>query len=323
MSFIDQVKIYVKAGDGGKGCYSFYFNRRTGKRYPDGGDGGRGGDVIIKADASLWDLTHLKYQKHIRAEDGAHGKGNQKTGRCGRDAIVKVPVGTIVRDLDTNLLIRDLTQDGDEVIVAKGGKGGRGNAYTKAEPIPPQKGEERNLFLELKLLAEVGLVGFPNAGKTTLLNTMCKAKGKVASYPFTTLEPKLGVIWYKDTPIRIADIPGLIEEAHKGRGLGDQFLKHIQRTKLLLFILGLADTDPQPWEALKILREELKSYDEKLVRKPYLIVANKIDLSEAGEKFKILREKAKDEIHAISALKGRGIEELKERIIKFLMKNAG
>jgi GTP-binding protein len=321
LSFIDEAKIKVKAGDGGRGCFSFYFNRRTGKNYPDGGDGGKGGDVIISCNPNLWDLTHLKYKKSFRAKNGAHGSSNKKKGKNGNDVIIEVPLGTIVKDLKDNIVIKDVVSPQDKFIVAKGGKGGRGNAYTRAEPIPPQAGEEKELFLELKLLAHVGLVGLPNSGKTTLLNSLCQTRCKTADYPFTTLEPALGVIWDKDTAIKIADIPGLIQGAHKGKGLGDRFLRHIQRTQLLIFLLGLGHTDPEPLEAFKILKRELKLYDPDLIKKGYFIVANKIDLPESQEKLKILKKELKREkILAISALKKLGLEELKKEIVNYFSK---
>ena len=288
MSFIDRTKIYVKAGDGGKGCLSFYFHKPTSKRVPDGGDGGDGGDVIVEVNQNLWDLTHLKYKKHQKAEQGRHGGSNNKTGRRGKDRIIEVPQGTVIQDLDTSLLVRDLSRLDDSVIVAKGGRGGRGNGSTKSELTAPKLGEEKILLLELKLLAQVGLVGFPNAGKTTFLNTLCHTKGKIASYPFTTLEPQLGVIWHNDSAVKIADIPGLIEGAHTGKGLGDLFLKHIQRTEILVFILGLADTDPEPVKAFEILRSELEKFDPTLVEKKFFIIANKMDLPCAEKKLQTL-----------------------------------
>ncbi|MDD5613616.1 MAG: GTPase ObgE [Candidatus Omnitrophica bacterium] len=288
MSFIDQTKTYVKAGDGGKGCFSFYFHKPTARRVPDGGDGGDGGDVIIKVNQNLWDLTHLKYKKHQKAERGHHGGSNNKTGKRGKDKVIEVPQGTVIRDLGNSLLIRDLSMPADYVAVAKGGRGGRGNGSTKSELRAPKPGEEKNLFLELKLLAQVGLVGFPNAGKTTFLNTLCQTKGRIASYPFTTLEPQLGVIWHNNCAVKIADIPGLIEGAHRGKGLGHLFLKHIQRTEILVFILGLDDTDPDPLNAFEVLRGELEKFNPALVEKKFFVIANKMDLPCAEKKFQTL-----------------------------------
>ncbi len=320
MSFVDQVKIYIKSGNGGKGCFSFCFNKRTAKRYSDGGDGGDGGDIIIKTNPHLWDLTHLKFQKHFKAEKGSHGGSNTKKGRNGKDSVIEVPPGTIIKDLNNNLVIKDLLGTDESVLISKGGKGGHGNSFTKSEPTLPSPGKEKTLHLSLKLIAHAGLVGFPNAGKTTFINKLCKTKGKTANYPFTTLEPLLGVIWDKDKVIKIADIPGLIKEAHKGKGLGDLFLKHIQRTKLLIFVLGLADTDPLPWEALRILKNELECFDANLIKKDYIIIVNKIDLPESVEKLKILSKeyaKEKRRIIAVSALKSENLEKAKEAILKF------
>ena len=318
MSFVDKTKIYVKAGDGGKGCFSFYFNKKSAKRIPDGGDGGKGGDVIIKVNPQLWDLTHLKFQRHIKASHGGHASSNKKHGRNGRDKIVEVPQGTIIRNAENNLLIRDLKDKDTAVLAARGGKGGRGSAYTKSESKPPFEGEEKVLNLELKLLADVGLVGFPNAGKTTFLNTLCQTKGRIADYPFTTLDPLLGVIWYKDTAIKIADIPGLIKDAYKGKGLGDLFLKHIQRTNILIFVLGLSDFDSLPWDAFRILKNELRKFDPNLMKNEYFILANKMDLPEAAEKFEILKKKiGKDCVFPVSMVSKTGIEDVRAKITGF------
>ncbi|MDP8233257.1 MAG: GTPase ObgE [Candidatus Saelkia tenebricola] len=318
MSFIDKTKIYVKAGCGGKGCFSFFFNKKVAKRLSDGGDGGKGGDVIVKVNPNLWDLNHLKFQRHIKASNGVHGGSNKKHGKNGADKIVEVPQGTIIREAKDNLLIRDLKNEDTSILVAKGGKGGIGNASTKSEAKVPFEGEEKVLNLELKLLADVGLVGFPNAGKTTFLNTLCQTKGKTAEYPFTTLDPLLGVIWHKDTAIKIADIPGLINDAHKSKGLGDLFLKHIQRTNILIFVMGLAKTDPLPWDAFKILKKELREFDPKLMGKEYFILANKMDLPGAEDKFKSLEKKiGKDYVLPISMVNKTGIEDARAKIISF------
>jgi len=315
LSFVDRTKIYVKAGDGGRGCLSFYFHKPSSRRIPNGGDGGRGGDITIKTDTNLWDLTHLKFQKHHKADKGKHASSNNKTGKRGKDRIVYVPLGTVIKDLENGFLIRDMTSEDESVIVAKGGEGGLGNAFTKSELIPNEEGEEKILTLELKLLANVGLVGFPNAGKTTFINTLCKTRGKIASYPFTTLEPQLGVILDQGKSIKIADIPGLIEGAHKGKGLGDIFLKHIQRTQVLVFILGLSDVDMAPDEAFAKLRNELKKFDPTLLEKEYILIANKIDLPEAASKLKDLKKNLKtEEILPISLLDKTGLDEVKTKI---------
>ncbi|MDP8253042.1 MAG: GTPase ObgE [Candidatus Kaelpia aquatica] len=315
MSFVDKVKIYVKAGDGGQGCLSFYFHKLSSRRIPNGGDGGRGGDIVIKTDTNLWDLTHLKFQKHHKADKGKHASSNNKKGGRGKDRVISVPLGTVVRDLESGFLIRDMTAKDESVIAANGGDGGRGNAFTKSELILHKEGEEKTLLLELKLLANIGLVGFPNAGKTTFINTLCKTRGKIAPYPFTTLEPHLGVIWHQDKPIKIADIPGLIEDAHKGRGLGDLFLKHIQRTQVLIFILGLSDTDINPKEALEKLRTELREFDPTLLEREYILIANKMDLPEAASKLKDLKKSLKTEdILSISLLDKAGLDKVETKI---------
>ncbi|MDP8216521.1 MAG: GTPase ObgE [Candidatus Kaelpia imicola] len=312
MSFVDRAKIYVKAGDGGRGCLSFYFHKPSSRRIPDGGDGGRGGDVVIKTDTNLWDLTHLKFQKHHKAEKGRHASSNNKKGRRGKDRVISVPLGTVIKDLESGFLIRDMASEGESLIAAKGGEGGRGNAFTKSELVPNKEGEEKVLTLELKLLANIGLVGFPNAGKTTFINTLCKTKSKIASYPFTTLEPQLGVIWCKDKPIKIADIPGLIEDAHKGRGLGDLFLKHIQRTQVLIFVLGLSDTDINPDQAFRKLRAELGEFDPTLLEKEYILIANKMDLPEAASKLENLKQSLKaEDILPVSLLDKTGLDKVK------------
>jgi GTP-binding protein len=317
LSFIDEVKIYVKAGDGGKGCKSFYTDPLTYKKHPDGGDGGKGGDVIIKTNPSLWDLTSFKYKKYFKAESGKHGSSNKKKGKNGKPLYIFVPCGTIVKDAETSLLMRDMIEG--ELVIAKGGKGGRGNACTKREPIPPQEGEEKYVSLQLKIIADVGLIGLPNAGKTTLINSLCGTKARVASYPFTTLSPHLGILNINDRVVKIADIPGLIEQAHKGKGLGDKFLRHIERTRLLVFLLDLSSDTILPWDAFYILKNELEMYDKILIEKPYIIVGNKIDIPNSGENFKKLRKKLKKEnIYAISALEKIGFDLLIDAISKCL-----
>ena len=318
MSFIDKAKIYVKAGDGGRGCLSFYFHKPSSRRIPNGGDGGRGGNIVIKTDTNLWDLTHLKFQKHHKAEKGKHASSNNKKGKRGKDTVITVPVGTVIRDLDSNFLIRDMIAEDESVIAAKGGEGGRGNAFTKAELVLNEEGEEKNLGLELKLLANVGLVGFPNAGKTTFINTLCKTRGKIASYPFTTLEPQLGVMRHDDKTVKIADIPGLIEDAHKGRGLGDLFLKHLQRTQVLVFIIGLSDIDIDPKEAFEKLRKELGAFDLDLLNKEYILIGNKMDLPESTLKLKAWKKSLKSkEIFPISLLDKSGLDEVKAKIASY------
>ncbi|MCS7278775.1 MAG: GTPase ObgE [Thermodesulfobacteriaceae bacterium] len=318
--FIDQVKILVKAGNGGSGCISFRREKYVPRGGPDGGDGGDGGDVILMADSQIHTLYDFYHQTHFRAENGKHGMGKKMKGRDGEDLVLKVPVGTIVKDAVTQEVLGDLTKHGQTLVVAKGGKGGKGNAHfatpTRQAPRmaePGKPGEEKWLILELKLIADVGLVGFPNAGKSTLLSRISAAKPKIADYPFTTLEPNLGVVrlWEGYTFV-VADLPGLIEGAHKGLGLGHEFLKHIERTRVLLYVLDLL----REKEAIKdflVLKEELRLYNPKLLEKPYLIALNKVDLIPNLEKLEeILKlfSSEKDKIYIISAVTGQGVIEL-------------
>lgn len=249
MKFVDYVKIYVKAGDGGRGCVSFRREKYVPKGGPDGGDGGKGGDVIIRASSELHTLLDHRYQKTYKAKRGEHGKGSKMKGKDGEDLIIQVPIGTVVKDADSEEILADLDEDGKDLIVARGGKGGLGNAHF-ATPInqtpryaqPGQKGEEKWIILELKLLADVGLIGLPNAGKSTLISIISSARPQIADYPFTTLTPVLGVVKYKDyQSFVVADIPGLIEGAHKGAGLGHQFLRHVERTSILLHLVDVSD----------------------------------------------------------------------------------
>ncbi|MGB9858175.1 MAG: GTPase ObgE [Dictyoglomaceae bacterium] len=295
--FIDKAKIYVKAGDGGNGCVSFRRERFVPKGGPDGGDGGKGGDVILEADENLDTLLDFYYKKHFVAERGAHGRGKNQHGKNGEDLIIKVPVGTLVFDAQTNELIEDLTFPGQRVIVARGGRGGRGNSSfaTSTRQTPyfaekGEKGEERWLYLELKIIADVGLVGLPNAGKSTLLSQITSAHPEIADYPFTTKSPNLGVVQREDFSFTVADIPGLIEGAHLGKGMGHEFLRHIERTYFLVFILDGSDNITPPKKAYSILEKELELYNPKLLRKPRIVAINKIDLFETQERMEELKE---------------------------------
>jgi GTP-binding protein len=313
--FIDSAKIFVKAGVGGTGCVSFRREKGVPKGGPDGGDGGRGGDVILRADRHLATLLDFTYRKKYQAERGEHGLGSQKTGRSAQPIIIKVPCGTIVRDSDTGQLITDLLNDGDELCIAKGGRGGQGNQhYTTSTNRAPrdfqygEAGEERNLDLELKLLADVGLVGFPNAGKSTLISVISAAKPKIADYPFTTLVPNLGIVRYRDyDSFVVADIPGIIEGASGGKGLGLKFLKHIERTKVLAILLSADAADIKA--EYKILTTELKKFNAELAEKPKLVVITKMDL--ADKKFKLPKFRGV-KVLAISAVAQMGLDELKD-----------
>ncbi|WP_457621435.1 GTPase ObgE [Persephonella sp.] len=287
MRFVDKAKIHVKAGDGGNGCVAFRREKYVRMGGPSGGNGGKGGDVIIMADKSLKTLMDFRYKKHFKAENGQHGSGSNKHGRNGKDLIIKVPVGTVVKDAETGEIIADLIYDGQKVVVAKGGKGGRGNAAfkTSTNQAPDyaeegQPGEEKWIELELKLLADIGIIGFPNAGKSTLISVLSKAKPKIADYPFTTLTPVLGVLQLDyGKSVVIADIPGLIEGASKGAGLGHEFLRHIERTKALIHLIDISDQrERDPIEAFEIINKELEKYSPELVKKPQIVVGNKIDM---------------------------------------------
>ncbi len=319
--FIDEAQIQVKAGDGGNGCISFRREKFVPKGGPDGGDGGKGGDVYFEAVRGKDTLLDFAGKHHWRAENGRHGQGKNKQGADGRDLVIRVPPGTLIYDTDLGLLLKDLNEVGMKVLVCRSGKGGKGNkafatatnqAPRQAEPGKP--GQERNLRLELKLIADVGLVGMPNAGKSTLLSRCSAARPKIADYPFTTLEPVLGIVELSDfRRFVMADIPGLIEGASKGAGLGHDFLKHIERTLILVHILDIMPTDgSDPAENYKTIRSELQQHSKALARKQEIIVANKIDLDPDGKIVKELTEKLQQPIHPISAVTGSGVKELSE-----------
>ena len=325
--FVDEALIWVKAGDGGRGCVSFRREKYVPRGGPDGGDGGKGGDVILEADPNLKTLLDYRYKREYKAQNGEPGKGKNQHGKDGKPLILKVPVGTIVKDAQTDEVIADLSKPFERLVVARGGKGGRGNARF-ATPIrqaphfaePGQPGEERWLKLELKLLADVGLIGFPNTGKSTLLRKISRARPEVAPYPFTTLRPYLGVVRFEDKEFIVADIPGLIEGAHKGIGLGNQFLKHIERTRLLVHLIDISNGE-EALELYEKIRNELGLYKEDLLEKPELVVLNKIDLPQVREKVEEVKEAFQKRglpFFAISALTGEGIGELLREIIRRL-----
>ena len=329
MAFIDEAKFFVKGGDGGKGCVSFRREKFVPKGGPDGGDGGDGGDVVINASERLGSLIDFQYRSHFIAERGIHGQGKKKHGRNGADCIVNVPVGSLIKDAETDEMIADLIEDEQYLIVAKGGDGGGGNThYTTSTNRAPRiagkgkTGVERWLRIELKLLADIGLIGLPNAGKSTLLSMLSAAQPKIASYPFTTLEPHLGVMQFENhAPHIIADIPGLIEGAHKGAGLGHKFLKHIERTKILLHIVDASKTIDEIVEDHQTIEQELSRFNETLLNRRKLILLNKIDLLEDKSHFeKLLKifDNKDVSVLAISALTGSGIHELKKYLVKVL-----
>jgi GTPase len=319
---VDEVKITVRSGDGGDGIVAFLRERYMPMGGPAGGDGGSGGDIILKVSNSLNTLYNFKRNSQYKAAAGGKGGGSNKTGAGGEDVTLLVPPGTIVRDADTGMLLADLVHEGDSVIVAKGGRGGRGNSrFANASNRAPRiaekgaPGEERHLKLELKLIADVGLVGMPNAGKSTLLSVVSNAKPKIADYPFTTLQPNLGMVIYDEQDLVFADIPGLIEGAHMGIGLGHAFLRHVQRTRLLVHILNGANEDPLA--DYNQINSELALYDEKLGQKPQIVVFNKMDLPEAQERFETVKAALKErgvEVTPISAITRQNIEPLVQRI---------
>jgi len=321
--FIDDVTISVKAGDGGNGCLAFRREKYVPRGGPSGGDGGRGGDVALVASQHYNTLLHLRFNPEHRAERGRHGEGSNKKGRDGGPVQVPVPVGTIVYDAETGELLHDFTSAGDAFTAARGGRGGRGNArfatsthQAPTEHEPGQPGEQRRLRLELKLLADVGLVGFPNAGKSTLISRISAARPKIADYPFTTLEPNLGVVSLEDQrAFVVADIPGLIEGAHLGHGLGTQFLRHIERTRVLAHLVDVSDASGRdPVHDFEVVMEELRSFSEDLPAKPMLLVATKADAAQSPERLASLRRLARKRglpFFKISSVTGEGIPALK------------
>jgi len=325
--FVDYAKIYVKGGDGGNGIVAFRREKYVPMGGPAGGDGGRGGNVVLVADEGLSTLMDFKYRRHFKAERGAHGQGKNMHGASGEDLVIRVPVGTVVRDDSTGEVLADLIQPGKEVIVARGGRGGRGNArfvssVNRAPNIAEngEPGEERWIRLELKLLADVGLVGFPNAGKSTLISVISAAKPKIADYPFTTLVPNLGVVQTRHhESFVVADIPGLIEGAHQGAGLGHDFLRHIERTRVLVFVLDTAETEGRDClQDYLVLRQELEAFNPELAARPFLIAANKMDLPEAQANLKKLQDEFGNAVLPISAATGQGTDILIDRVWQLL-----
>ncbi|HAI75247.1 MAG TPA: GTPase ObgE [Microscillaceae bacterium] len=324
-NFIDYVKIFCRSGKGGAGASHFRREKFVPKGGPDGGDGGRGGHIIMRGNAQLWTLLHLKYKKHIHAEDGKSGGDSGSFGKSGQDVIIEVPLGTVAKSPDSGEKIAEIVSDGQEIILFTGGRGGLGNQHfktaTKQAPTYAQPGEpcqEGWLILELKVLADVGLVGFPNAGKSTLLSVVSAAKPEIADYPFTTLVPNLGVVAYKDyKSFVMADIPGIIEGAAEGKGLGTRFLRHIERNSILLFMISAESEHPA--QDYKTLLGELQQYNPELLDKQRLIAITKIDLLESGQAAKIAKKLPKDIPHLfISSLTNQGIDQLKDAIMRLL-----
>lgn len=330
--FIDEVRIKVKAGDGGNGCLAFRREKFVPRGGPSGGDGGRGGNVVLVANPNYNTLLHFRFNPEHSAERGRHGEGSNRTGREGGSIEIPVPIGTVVYDADTGDQLVDFTEPDQRFVVAKGGRGGRGNArfvssthQSPTEHEDGKPGEEKHLRLELKLLADVGLVGYPNAGKSTLIARISAAKPKIADYPFTTLEPHLGVVSANDdyTSFVVADIPGLIEGAHEGHGLGIQFLRHIERTRLLVHLVDVSESSGrEPVNDFNVILNELASFSEELARKPMFVVASKIDVAQDPERVSAVRELAEEKtmpFFEISAVTGQGIDALRRAMAEAVL----
>ncbi len=328
-NFVDYVKIYCKSGRGGAGSAHLQRDRSNPRGGPDGGDGGRGGNIIVRGNKQLWTLLPLKYRKHIKAGHGEPGRGANKTGASGEDVVLEVPLGTVAKDFDSGEILFEITEDGEEKILLQGGRGGLGNTHFKSSTNqtpryaqPGEPGKEAVRVLELKLLADVGLVGFPNAGKSTLLAALSAAKPKIANYEFTTLVPNLGIVNYRDNrSFVMADIPGIIENAHEGKGLGLRFLRHIERNSVLLFVIP-ADADDIN-NQYRILLNELKQHNPELIHKPRLIAISKSDLLDGELKQMIERELDFDGTPYvfISAVTGKGLTELKDKLWTLMNKD--
>ncbi|MFZ3089686.1 MAG: GTPase ObgE [Nitrospirota bacterium] len=335
MQFVDQVKIYVKAGDGGRGCISFRREKYVPRGGPDGGDGGKGGDIILMASTNLNTLLDQRYQQQYTLKRGGDGSGKNQYGKNSPDLIINVPVGTLVKDYNTGEILADLIEEGQKAIIAKGGRGGKGNAFfktaTRQAPRfaqPGEEGGEKELLLELKLLADVGIVGLPNAGKSTLISVVSAARPKIAGYPFTTLVPHLGVVKVRQyRSFVIADIPGLIEGAHKGKGLGFQFLRHIERTSLLLHLVDISEAAAEDHvKDFEVVNSELRLYNPELLKKPMIVGANKIDAKGSGERLKMLKDYCKEKglpFFPISAATGEGVPKLLSYLSKEVVKLKG
>ncbi len=328
MKFLDQTKIYIEAGDGGSGSVSFRREKFIEFGGPDGGDGGHGGSILFIADRNLNTLIDFRYKQHFKAEKGQDGKGKKKTGKSGKDLILKVPVGTQIFEEDNNTLIEDLIKSEQKMVAANGGEGGLGNVRFKSstnrtprKKTDGSKGESFWLWLQLKVIADIGIIGMPNSGKSSLLSTLTKAKPKIADYPFTTINPNLGVANYNNREITLADIPGLIEGAHEGIGLGTKFLRHIERCKSILHLIDI--TNKNVLESYFKVRKELSKYSSKLIKKREIIVLNKVDMiseKETNKKINTFKNELQKKIYTISALKNKGLKTLKKILINYVHK---
>ena len=326
MKFLDQAKIHVKAGDGGSGSASFRREKFIEFGGPDGGDGGHGGSIVFAVDKNLNTLIDFRYQQHFKAEKGKDGKGKKKTGKSGKNLILKVPIGTQIFEEDNNTLIEDLTNPEQKIVIANGGKGGLGNVRFKSstnraprKKTDGNKGESFWIWLQLKVIADIGIIGMPNSGKSSLLSVLTSAKPKIANYPFTTINPNLGVTNYNNKEVTLADIPGLIEGAHEGIGLGDKFLRHIERCKNILHLIDITNEDLL--ENYSKVRKELLKYGNKLIKKNEIIVFNKIDMisdEEVNKKINTFSKKIKKKIYSISALKHKGLTTIKRMLVNYV-----
>ena len=326
--FVDEVIVNLYAGRGGDGCMAFRREKYIPMGGPFGGNGGKGGDIIFKADEGLRTLIDLRYQKHIKANVGANGKGKNKNGKSADDTIVKVPLGTTIKDYETGVVIADLTKNNQEVVVAFGGRGGYGNVTlaTKDNPCPSfcergEPGEERKVIVELRMLADVGLVGLPSVGKSTILSMITNANPKIASYHFTTLSPNLGVVSTDDYSYTVADLPGLIEGASEGAGLGHKFLRHIERTKIIAHVIDMSGSEGRdPYQDYLSIRKELENFSEKLLKKPEIIIANKMDIDGSKDNLIKFKEHVKEPIYEISAINNKGLDTVINELLN-LVKN--
>jgi GTPase len=316
--FIDQARVAVSAGSGGNGCNSIFRSKVAWKGKPNGGPGGNGGNVVLKASRCIQTLLDFHYNRHFKADRGHHGGSNHKTGRSAEDFTILVPCGTVIKDAETGFVLRDLVRHDDTVIIAKGGKGGKGNSRWR-EATPGEPGEEKELLFELKLIADVGIIGYPNAGKSTFISKVSSAKSKIADYPFTTKQPILGIVRHFDETLTFADMPGLIEGAHQGRGLGHRFLKHIERTRILLHMVDISMMErADPYEDLLTIQKELELYDKSLMNKKRIIVLSKIDMPGAKDSADKIKKKIKEKVFPVSALTGEGINPLLDHIFKIV-----
>ncbi|MCB2206858.1 MAG: GTPase ObgE [Bacteroidetes bacterium] len=324
-NFVDYVRIFCRSGNGGPGSAHFRREKYLPKGGPDGGDGGKGGDIIMVGNAQLWTLLHLRYTRHLRADNGASGSGQRSTGASGKDILIEVPLGTIAKDQETDQVLGEITEDGEQLVLLKGGRGGLGNDHFKTSTNqapkyaqPGEEGVEANIVFELKILADVGLVGFPNAGKSTLLSVVSAAKPEIADYPFTTLRPNLGIVSYRDNySFVMADIPGIIEGAHEGKGLGLRFLRHIERNSILLFLVP-ADSDDIKKE-YKILLNELRQYNPELMDKEHILAISKSDMLDEELRAEIEKELPETPHMFISSITQKGIMQLKDMIWQKLL----